>query len=94
MLLGDILAHFQDEAVVSETLFSLHDLALTASVVARAAENNVTTGELAVESVGRFVDGATDDEWLTLIGQMSLRRRSGPVFLRRVLQLDVDTIGF
>ncbi len=94
MLLGDIIARFQDEAVVSETLFSLSDLALTASVVARAAENNVTTGELAVESVGRFVDGATDDEWLTLIGQMSRADDPGRVFLRRVLQLDVDTIGF
>ena len=94
MLLGDIIARFQDEAVVSETLFSLSDLALTASVVARAAENNVTTGELAVELVGRFVDGATDDEWLTLIGQMSRADDPGRVFLRRVLQLDVDTIGF
>lgn len=71
MLLGDIIARFQDEAAVSETLFSLGDLALTASVVARAAESNITTGEFTLESVGRFVNGATDEEWLTLIGQMS-----------------------
>ena len=85
MLLGDIIARFQDEAVVSETLFSLGDLALTASVVARAAENNVTTGELAVELVGQFVNHATDEEWLTLIGQMSRADDPGQVFLRRVL---------
>jgi len=71
MLLGDIIAAFQDEAVINETLFSLGDLALTARLVALAAESNVSTGELAIESVGRFVNGASDEEWLTLIGQMS-----------------------
>jgi hypothetical protein len=57
----------------------------TASIVARAAESNLTTGELAVESIGRFVNGATDDEWLTLIGQMVRVDDPGQVFLRRVL---------
>jgi hypothetical protein len=58
MLLGDIIASFQDEAVINETLFSLRDLTLTARLVALAAERNVSTGELAVEAVGRFVNGA------------------------------------
>lgn len=85
MLLGDIIARFQDEAVVIETLFSLGDLALTADVIARATQNNLSPGELAVASVGRFVSGASDEEWLTLIGQMSRADDPGQVFLRRVL---------
>jgi len=85
MLLGDIIARFRDEAVVSEALLLLDDFALTAQVVARAADSNVSAGELAVESVGRFVNGATDEEWLTLIGQMSRSDNPGGVFLRRVL---------
>jgi len=85
MLLGDIIASFEDEAVINETLFSLGDLALTARLVALAAESNVSTGELAMESVGRFVNGASDEEWLTLIGQMSRSDNPGQVFLRRAL---------
>ena len=85
MLLGDIIASFQDEAVINETLFSLGNLTLTARLVSLAAERNVSTGELAMQSVGRFVNGASDEEWLTLIGQMSRSENPGGVFLRRVL---------
>jgi hypothetical protein len=85
MLLGDVIARFEDEAFVSETLFALEDLALTARVVALAAENNMSAGEFAMQSVGRFVNGASDEEWLTLIGQMSRAADPGQVFLRRAL---------
>ncbi len=85
MLLGDIIASFQDEAVINETLFSLGDLALTARLVALAAESNVSTGELAMQSVGRFVNGASDEEWLALFDQMSRSDNPGQVFLRRAL---------
>ena len=84
-VIGDIIASFQDEAVINETLFSLGDLALTARLVALAAESNVSTGELAMQSVGRFVNGASDEEWLALFGQMSRSDNPGQVFLRRAL---------
>jgi len=87
MLLGDIIASFQDEVVINETLFSLGDLALTARLVTLAAENNVSAGELAMQSVGRFVAGATDEDWLTLIGQMSRSENPGGIFLRYVLSM-------
>jgi len=51
MLLGDIIARFRDEVVVSETLLSLDDPALTAHVIARAAEKDLTASELAMELV-------------------------------------------
>jgi hypothetical protein len=85
MLLGDIIASFQDEAGINETPFSLGDLALTARLVALATESNVSTGELAIQSVGRFVNGASDEEWLALLGQMSRSDNPGQVFLRRAL---------
>ena len=71
MLLGDVIARFEDPAVVGETLFALEDLALMAQIARLAAENNVSAGEFAMQSIGRFVNGASDEEWLTLIGQMS-----------------------
>ena len=93
MLLGDVIARFDDEAFSGETLFALDDLALTARVAALAAENNMSAGEFAMQSVGRFVDGASDEEWLTLIGQMSRAQNPGQVFLRRVLASAVIAQG-
>ena len=85
MLLGDLIARFQDEAVVSEALLSLDDLALTAHVVALAAASNLSVGEQATQTIGRFVSTASDEDWLTLIGQMSRAENPGQVFLRRAL---------
>ena len=90
MLLGDVIASFADEASASETLFALDDLALTAlaltaRVVALAAEYSISAGEFAMQSVGQFVNGASDEEWLTLLGLMSCTDNPGQVFLRRVL---------
>jgi len=85
VLLGDLIARFQDEAAASETLLSLGDLALTARVLAGAAASNISAGELAVQAVGRFVDGAGDDEWLTLLGRLSRADDPGRAFLHHVL---------
>jgi hypothetical protein len=85
MQLGDVIARFEDEVFVSETLFALDDLALTARITALAAENNVSVGEIASQAVGQFVNGASDEEWLTLVGLISRADNPGEVFLRRVL---------
>jgi hypothetical protein len=85
MLLGDLIMRFQDETVVSETLVALGDLALTARLTGQAAESNVSVGELVTEAVSRFVNAAGDEEWLSLIGQMSRAEDPGQDFLRRAL---------
>ena len=73
----------------SGTLRSQH------AVVARAAESNVSTGELAVELVGRFVNGASDEEWLTLIGQMSRSENPGGIFFDASYRSDaISSEGF
>jgi len=85
MLIGDLIARFHDEAIASETLFSLGDLALTARVVTHAAESNASTGELAAQAVRRFADDASDDEWVTLLGRISRADDPGRAFLHHVL---------
>jgi len=85
MLLGDVIARLEDEVFASETLFALDDLALTTRVLAVAAENHLSAGEFATQSVGQFVNDATDEDWLTLIGLMSRADNPGQIFLRRVL---------
>jgi hypothetical protein len=85
MQLGDVIARFEDDAFVSETLLALDDLALTARIAAAAAEQKVSAGDFAAQAIGQFVNGASDEEWLTLIGLISRADNPGEVFLRRVL---------
>ncbi len=85
MLLGDVIASFEDPAFAGEALLALDDLALTAAIAAAADEEDMTAGEFAMQSVGAFVDGASDERWLTLIGLMSRADNPGQVFLRRIL---------
>jgi hypothetical protein len=50
--------------------------------VSLAAEGDMTAGELAMQSVGQFVGSASDEHWLTLIGQISHAENPSMVFLR------------
>ncbi len=85
MLLGNVIASFQDPALAGEALLALDDLVLAARIAAAAAEEAITPGEFAMQSVGHFVNRANDEEWLTLVGQMSRADNPGQVFLRRIL---------
>lgn len=85
MLLGDVIASFTDPTRAGEALLALDDLALTAAIAAAADAEDMTAGEFAMQAVGAFVDGASDERWLTLIGLMSRADNPGQVFLRRVL---------
>jgi hypothetical protein len=85
MLLGDVIARFDDEAAANETLLSLGDLALTLRVTTLATEQNISSGQLAKQAVGQFVNEASDEDWLSLVGQMSRAEDPGATFLRRVL---------
>lgn len=85
MLLGDVIARFEDDDFAAETLVALDDLALMARVVSLADEKCIAMGEVAQQAVNAFVQKAGDGEWLTLIGLMSRADNPGQVFLRRVL---------
>lgn len=85
MLLGDVLARFEDAAFATEALLSIDDIVLTTRIGEAAATEALTPGELAMQLIRRFVNGASDEEWLTLIGLMSRSENPGQVFLRLVL---------
>jgi len=84
-LLGEQIARLEDETVAAETLLGLGDLTLTARVSEAAAREGVTPGAFIAESVGRFVRGASNEDWLTLVGLMSRAENPGQAFLMRVL---------
>ena len=85
MLLGDVLARFEDEAYATEALFSIDDIVLTTRIGEAAVAEELTSGQFAMQLIRRFVNGASDEEWLRLIGLMSRAENPGQVFLRCVL---------
>jgi hypothetical protein len=85
MLLGDVIARFEDPAFADEALLAIDDLALTARLAAAAAAEGLTPGEFATQCIGRFVNAASDADWLSLVGLIARADDPGQIFLRRVL---------
>lgn len=91
MQLGDIIARLEDDAVADEALIALGDLALAARVAAAAAREAMTRGELVATCVGQFATHSTDEQWLTVLGQMGRAEDPGQVFLRRAIESALGT---
>jgi hypothetical protein len=85
MLLGDVIAGLADEVFADETLLAMGDLALAARIASAAAAEGVSRGEFVATAVGRFAAGCSDEEWLTVLGQMGRVANPGDVLLRRAV---------
>lgn len=85
MLIGDLIARFNDPAVAEQALADLDDLSLVATVTVKADAAGLSTGLYAAECVADYADTASDEEWTTLIGQMGRAEDPGLVLLRRAL---------
>lgn len=85
MLLGDVLARFDDETVAAETILRLGDLRLVAMLRERAEAEGQTLGDFAAGAVRRFAGEASDERWLTLMGAMARADDPGAVCLKHAL---------
>ncbi len=85
MLLGDLLARFDDEGIASEAVLGLGDLALNATLRTAAEADGLTLGAYAAAAVRRYAAEATDEEWVSLMGALGRAQDPGAVCLRRAL---------
>jgi hypothetical protein len=85
MLLGDVIARLEDEVFADETLIAMNDLTLAARVADAAAAEGLPRGEFVAAAVGSFAAACSDEEWLTVIGQMGRAEDPGHVLMRRAL---------
>jgi hypothetical protein len=85
MLLGDLLADLDDESAALQMLLSLDDLALIARVREACEREDYTIGEFARVAVQRYASTATDEEWVTALGQMGRTQAPGVALVRRAL---------
>lgn len=97
MLLGDVLAQFDDEAAATETIVALDDLPLVARVMKEAESQGRSLGEFAASTLRYYSARASDEEWITLMGALGRARDPGAVCMKRafafVLQETTSTTG-
>ncbi|ACB24574.1 MULTISPECIES: hypothetical protein [Methylobacterium] len=86
MLLGDIIARLDDEAVADETLVRLGDLVLLGRVQEAAAVEGETAGEFAARAVRLFSVSASEEDWVSMIGVMGQTTEPGMACLRRMVE--------
>lgn len=91
MLLGDIIAKFEDEAEATGAVLGLGDLGLLAALQRHADEAGVPLGAYAAWSVRTYADNAPADEWTTLLGIMGRTGDPGAAYLRRALSYVLDS---
>lgn len=85
MLLGNLLARFDDETVASQTILRVGGLALMAALCERAAAEGETVGSYAAGVVRRFAAEASDETWITLMGAMARAEDPGAMCLKYAL---------
>ncbi|HWK01769.1 MAG TPA: hypothetical protein VNR41_13785 [Xanthobacteraceae bacterium] len=83
MLLGDLLARFRDESIATETVLGCGDLVLIAGLMEQASLSGQTLGAYAASAVRRYAAGASDEEWVTLMGALGRAEDPGIVCMRR-----------
>jgi len=82
-MLGDILAKLTDDASAVETILGTGDLALLTAAKQHAAAEGLDLATCLVQTVQRYTNEATDEEWVTLIGQMNRANDPGATCLKR-----------
>jgi hypothetical protein len=93
MVLGDLLARFDDESSAVETVLGLGDLSLVAALRQRADAEGLELGAFAVLTVQRYPERASDEEWITLMGLLGRSADPGLAFIRRALTFATDAVG-
>lgn len=85
MLLGQVLEELSDEMVAAETLIALCDLPLVAEIEKVRHVFGETAPAYAAGAARRFVQQATDDDWLSLMTALDRTDDPGKACLRQML---------
>jgi hypothetical protein len=86
MLLGDLLAQVERAGANGQVAALIGDLPLLAQVAAVAAEEGSDPDSYVMFAVRRFERGASPDDWVSLMGDVSRDVDSGGACLRRIVQ--------
>ena len=85
-MLCDLLASLTDEATALETILSAGDLKLLAEAQELAAADGLDLAEFVTQTVQRYANEASDEEWVTLMGLLNRSPDPGTTCLKRALE--------
>lgn len=83
MLLGDLIRGITDDAAAAELIVGLGDLTLLRAMTERAAAEGCGLAMFSQDAVRSFVAHASDEEWVTLLGQIGQAADPAAVYLKR-----------
>jgi hypothetical protein len=86
MMLGDLMARLEDEAVAEEMLLATADLALIGRVRSLAGEDGTSVGACLSRLIGRFLDCADADAWMAVMSAAGRSDDPGAACLSRMVQ--------
>lgn len=85
-MLGDLLANLTDETTALETILGAGDLALLTAVRERAAADGVDLAAYVSQTVRRYANEASDEEWITLMGALNRSQDPSATCLKRAFE--------
>ena len=85
MLLAQLLSPFNADSVAADALQRLGDLALLAEVRAGAEAEGLPLGAFVAAAVQRYAHEASDDDWVTLMGELGRSEDPGLTCVKRAL---------
>ena len=85
-MLGDFLASLTDETTAVETILGAGDLALLTAVREQAEASGVDLAAYVSQTVRRYASEASDEEWITLMGQLNRSADPGATCLKRAFE--------
>ncbi len=83
MLLGDIVRQLTDDAAAAEVIMSVGDLTLLTAMTDRAESEGMDLATFSQAAVRRYSDAASEEEWVTLLGQIGQSADPAAIFIRR-----------
>jgi len=84
-VLGALIASLDDPEVAAGVVAALEDPVLDARIVAAAAASGQTPAGIVAATVRGFLDTASDDHWVQLIGIMNRAADPGLAAFRAIL---------
>lgn len=85
-MLGDLLASLTDETTALETILGAGDLNMLVAMRAQAQADGVELGTYVAQTVQRYANEASDEEWITLMGLLNRSLDPGRICLARAFE--------
>lgn len=86
MQIGELIERLEQEDDAGEALAALGDIVLFAQVASMGERFEESPAEYTAGAVARFAAGASDEDWVSLIGAIERAREPGHAFLVQALQ--------